>query len=354
MNRQLPPFPQIFYPVEAAGASRLEEPPFENSRYFSKKMKQFSPFQFAKNLLQFSPRQGKGEQATAQFLHKTLSNFAIPLKKQEFVTLIPDIRKAQLWVDSQQIPCRGTCFQSGKITHKKYLISSLTSSQSFLTQENINFNPLSKSISLANFYFAPAVAVKAKDLSRILRAQKIKAEVQVSPQKYTSANLLVGNLSSPRQIVFAHYDCIETGAIDNASGVATLMAVILETPQLLKNTLFVFAGNEELSYDFPIYWGHGYREFEKQHPSLLQKTRRIWVIDCVGNGPAKTTQEFSLLKLAFPIKNLKRLAFKTYLICADIEKLMTVYHSPDDNLHQLNSRHLAQATTLLKKHLVKK
>ncbi len=54
-------------------------------------------------------------------------------------------------------------------------------------------------------------------------------------------------------LVFSHYDSISSGVIDNASGTALSLYLVINYPKLLEKTLFVFAGNEELSYDEPIY-----------------------------------------------------------------------------------------------------
>ena len=98
---------------------------------------------------------------------------------------------------------------------------------------------------------------------------------------------MVGNLINPKNLVFTHYDSIYSGAVDNASGVAVTLKLILDKPKLLKTTLFVLSGNEELAYDFPVYWGRGYREFEKKYWPLMKHSQKILIIDGVGNSPTE-------------------------------------------------------------------
>lgn len=75
----------------------------------------------------------------------------------------------------------------------------------------------------------------------------------VKPKKHNSLNILVGNNINPKNIFFAHYDSVGIGATDNASGVGILMNIIINFPKSLRDNLFVFSGNEELSYDYPTY-----------------------------------------------------------------------------------------------------
>ena len=310
--------------------------------------KNFNYFSFIKTLISFSPRQLEGEKKTADFLLDYLEKNKIPYFLEPFFTKIPLIKEAVLFADGKKIPCQGTSFVSGKIKDKSNLISSLIGSKYFLTYPNINFNPKCPTISLSNFYFAPALAVDKKGLSQILKAKKVFGQVEVEAKKHRSFNILVGNKTSARNIIFAHYDSIETGATDNASGVAVVMKTILLQPQLLKNNLFVFSGNEELSYDKPTYWGHGYRVFEKKHKKILKNSKKILVLDCLGNGKTKIFKDEHTKYLAFPIcdKSLKK---KISVLAGNIDKLMTVYHSKADNIYQLKKNYLEEAYNLLVK-----
>ncbi len=298
---------------------------------------------FIAKLISFSPRQGKGETETLKFILESLSKNNVAYKLEQFKTNIPEIKSASLLVDGQKIKCLGSCFFSGDIKGKNTLISSLTSSQKFLYEANINFNPQCEVISQSNFYFAPSVAIAKADLATLLEANDVSGKVIVNKVKHTSANILVGNRFNPRNIIIAHYDCIATGGTDNASGVAVIFKTLIDKPELLRQNLFVFSGNEELSYDRPIYWGHGFRVFEKKHLDIMKKANKIIVVDCVGNDKTEVSQDEKIIPLAFPIANIKSLRKNIFTLYGDIDRLMTVYHSEADTIDQLSEKYLIDA-----------
>lgn len=303
---------------------------------------------FVKELCTFSPRLGQNEQKAAHFIKETLKNNHISFRVEKFHTSYPKNINTYLKVDGEKIKCQPTTFLDGKIKRKFQLINSLVDSPE---GKNLNFNPKSTVLSLAQFYFSPAMAVNKKDIAKIKEAEEIDGSIDVDRTSYLAQNILVGNYEDPLFLVFAHYDCLETGATDNGSGAATMMQLVLENPDLLSSGLFIFSGNEELSYDRPVYWGRGFRMFEKRHPHFFKNTKQVLVIDCVGNGPARLTKNHHLVTECFPIKNLKVLKDKTFVLCADIGKLYNVYHSQGDDPEQLHETKLRQALELAKNHL---
>ncbi|MDP3057473.1 MAG: M28 family peptidase [bacterium] len=309
--------------------------------------KQFNILQFISNFIKFSSRQGENEKKAAKLIISVLDKNKISYSVHEFSTKIPLSKKASLFANGKKINCKSCSFVSGKINDKEHLISSLTPSVCFLELPNINFNPKCLDISLSNHYFAPAIAIYRKDLQKIIKANKITGEVKVTPYKYQSQNILIGNQKNPEVIVFAHYDSIGKGATDNASGVAVLMKSIIDHPETLSKTLYVFSGNEELSYDKPTYWGHGYREFEKKYKNILEKSKKIIVVDGVGSGKTNIYRDKNMIHLTFPIKSVKKLENKIIVLLGDFEKIMTVYHSDSDNISQLNIKYLLEAEKLL-------
>jgi len=311
--------------------------------------KEFDYLSFINNLINFSPRQLEGEKKTADFIISFLSNHDFKYCLHFFWTKVPKIEKEILMADNKKISCKGCSFFSGEIEDKDYLISSLIPSRFFLDKPNINFNPKCEGISLSNFYFAPALAISKKDLNSILEAKKIKGKVRVNPIKYKARNILVGNLKKPKTIVFAHYDSLGKGAIDNASGVAAMMGAIFSQPKILKNNLFVFSANEELSYDKPIYWGHGFRAFEKKFLKIMNLAKKILVLDCLGNGPTKILEDKHLIYLAFPIKAREKFEKKIKIISGNLDKLMTVYHSELDNVKEIEKKYLDEAVKIILK-----
>jgi len=306
--------------------------------------RKFNYFTFIKTLISFSPRQLEGEEKTANFIVNFLERQNIKYHSQQFFTKVPKIEKSALKANGKTIPCLGCCFVGGKIKGKEYLISSLIPSEFLPDKSNINFNPKSSAISCSSFYFAPALAISQNKLPLIFKAKRVRGKVLVNCQKYRTVNILVGNKKNPQVICFAHYDSLGKGAVDNASGIAIMMAVILTQPERLTKNLFVFSANEELSYDKPIYWGHGFRVFEKKYKKILEKTKKIIVLDSLGNGKTQIRQDENSRYLAFPIKNRKRWKKKTFILIGDIERLMSVYHSEADDLSELKLKYLKKAT----------
>lgn len=305
--------------------------------------KEFDYLFFIKKLISFSPRQLEGERKTANFIISFLESHQIKYYLEYFFTRVPKIEKSILKADGKKIPCQGCSFVNGKIKSKDYLISSLIPSRFFLDKSNINFNPKCSAISLSNFYFAPAIAVSHQNLNSILKAKKIKGEIKVKSIRHKACNILVGNRENPKAICFAHYDSVEKGAIDNASGVAIMMAVILSFPETLKKVLYVFSANEELSYDKPTYWGYGFRVFERKYINILKKTKKIIILDCLGNGLTQIFRDENSIYLAFPIENRVKWKKKIMILAGDIENLMSVYHSMADNIGKLKIKYLKDA-----------
>lgn len=314
---------------------------------------QFNPLRFVKKLLLFSPRQGENETKAAEYIIDTLREKNIPYLLHRFSTRIPNITHAHLFADGKKIPCDGVSFRGGKITGKENIFSSSVSSDDLSWVANINFNPKGNALSRCTFYFAPAVAIGRKYLARVLEAEHIEGEVRVKPKAHRSLNILVGNTTSPRAIVFAHYDSVGTGAVDNASGVATMMHTILTHPETQKHVLYVFSGNEELSYHgWPEYWGHGYREFEKKYARQMAGCKKLIVVDSLGNGKTVIRNDKHLVYLAFPIKNMNKWLKKTSVICGDFEKLMAVYHSDSDDGKQVKNEFLLEGSRILAQKVV--
>lgn len=282
-------------------------------------------------------------------LHKHKQKFTL----QKFYAEYPKTISCKLLVDEKLIEALPTSFVSGKINADSLCLSSLDNSRKNKFDTNINTNPRCPIISRPNHYFAPALAVKQKDMEKIRCARLIDGRVVVKKTKVNSANILVGNTNDPRAIIFSHYDSIGPGAIDNASGVAVSMKIITENPELLRDTLFVIAGNEELSYDQDCYWGHGYRVFEKEYQRLLQSCRDITVIDCVGYGKTKSYCDQHFVELGLPLKQISKYAHKTCMVSGDFNDLMPYYHSNLDTPSRIKPRHLAAAHEYLLKLIMK-
>jgi len=304
--------------------------------------------EFTEKVCSFAPRLGENEQITAQFIIKTLNENGVKYYSQQFKATIPIWEKAELFADKQRIECKNTSMVSGKIHGKENIISSFTPIDEAKTRYNINFSPFADVICTADFYQHPSVAVKSSDLPVILKAKKVHGETKVRRYTYSSQNILVGNKKSPEFLVFAHYDCIgNDGAVDNASGVATAMFAIVNHPELLESTLFIFSGCEEIAYDKYSINGIGFRKFEQMFSALLKKAKRIYVLDGVGNGGPSFTQDSALLKITFQARMLSSVCKKVFLMQGDAGKIMDVYHSDRDTISQLREEYLKESSNLL-------
>ncbi|MBS3163102.1 M28 family peptidase [Candidatus Woesearchaeota archaeon] len=313
----------------------------------------FDSIQFIKRIIGFSQRQCIGEMKTADFLEDFLHKKKIPFFAQKFRTVVPVEKRAVLKADGKKIPCKSTCFVSGRILNKKVIINSLSEFNEKKSKYNINFNPHCSEISCASFYHQPAVSIAHKDLKRILKARKVRGLVKIKPTPYIARNILVGNIKNPVIVCFAHYDSILTGAWDNAAGVATMMANIILSQNTLKNTLYVFTANEELSYDKkPAYWCRGFRCFEEKYLDLLKKAKKIIVIDGVGIGPSHWSVKYENLKYTIWINHLKSLKSKMKRLGTKLKSSQKIYHSKADDISRIKKRYLLQTIKKLNKEIV--
>ncbi|MBP6854974.1 MAG: hypothetical protein KBD26_01630 [Candidatus Pacebacteria bacterium] len=299
-----------------------------------------------KEIIKYKNRQGVELLEVQEYIQNILNINNIPFVLNEFKSVVPKC-EATLIVDGLSVECRGCSYIGGKINSKSCILSSTTPSRFNLDNTNINFNPYSDAVSCSNFYFAPAIAVSRNDISKIINAKNIEGEVRVEKIETNVAHILVGNFKNPKNIIFAHFDSISIGAIDNASGVAVALSAIIQNPEILKESLFVFDPNEELSYDKPTYWGHGFRVFEEKYSNLFDEAEKIIPIDCVGNGPVVADSNPEIIYLAFPIKEFDKYKNKMITIYSDIDQLMTVYHSDADVLSNLDENKLKEAQDLL-------
>lgn len=299
-------------------------------------------------MIALSPRQLDGEIKAAKLIKRYLSDNKVFFTEQKFTLNIPVFKKTVLKVDNKKIGGgEANCFVSGKIFGKDNIISSLSSSE--CSGPNFNFNPFCPAISKSDFYFHPSISVSHKALKRILKGRKVEGEVVVKPQKHETSNIIVGNMKNPVFLCFAHYDSIGKGALDNASGVGLTLQYVFKNPGSLKRGLFIFSAVEEISYDKPIYWGYGFRIFEKKYTHLFKNTKKIVVVDCVGNGEAIDTQDEKFLYLAFPLSCLKKIKEKTHMITGGIENLMGVYHSNLDDGRMIKEKYVQSAYLALAK-----
>lgn len=299
-------------------------------------MNTFNAIKFINQLCALGERQFEAEKKAAQIIKNILLENKINVEIQEYNTFIPKFTKTSCIVDGQPIDCLPTGLKSGEINSKNAIISSLISSQKNFYDANINFSPTSNAISRSNHYQAPSVAIAKKDLEKLVNAKEIDIETKVEKVAHQSENILVGNTVNPEKIIFSHYDSIETGAIDNASGVAASIKAIIEEAELLQKNLFVIAGNEEISYDETIYWGHGYRVFEEEFENHIQQAEQLICIDCIGYSDIVVFDDVETVTLGLPLKKINEYISKTMMLSGDFEGLLKVYHTKDDTPDKIN------------------
>ena len=302
----------------------------------------------SQQIIALGPRFADGEERTAKLVRDILDRAKVNYIDQPFPTSVPYPKKAELFVDGQKMECRNVGMTSGTFTSKDALISSLFwGSGDFYYPQNINFNPHSPhTISMATYYKNPALAIRRSDVTKILNAKSIRGETVVEPYTFTGHNFLMGNFTNPRTIMFTHYDCWESGAVDNASGTAVLLDIVLNHAEVLKENLVVIAGNEEISYDEPIYWGKGYRAFQEKYSRIVELAQQILLIDGVGFSKQEWVTDPETVSLGIPLTNFDHLVQKTRMLTGDMHKLMEFYHSNDDTADLLNEESLADAQSI--------
>ena len=289
--------------------------------------------QIIKDLHNFSPRQGDREIEAAKYIEKEIKTYTSKIFTQKFVTRIPQVTSANLILDGQDIPCLGCSFESGQIITKDQVVSNLHSDY----------------ISTPNYYQTPTVSTSRQNIPLLKKAKTIEGRVIVEKFSYVSRNFLVGNLTNPTNVVFTHYDSLGGGSIDNAGSLAVLTQLIFQEASLLENNLFVFAGNEELSYDWPIYWGFGYRQFENGFDHLLRKADQILVIDGVGLTKPEIISDN--LDDFLPLKNLSEYISKVKAVSSNQAEILKCYHCKQDTPDKLSIPILKEVSNTLVKML---
>ena len=308
-------------------------------------MSKFTLEGLIKLLSSTSLRGFKREVYVTNLVENLLLESNVEYKVQEFVNYFPEEIESEVSADGLIVKSLPSTFKSGSFTEFD-LFDSLTDLEANSKRANINFNSNTKEfISRPSNYFTPSVAVSSNDVDILKNAKKVSVSVKVKKTKYKSKNFLIGNINNPSTISFCHLDSIGGGFVDNSSGSGYILKAVLENKELLTNNLFVISGNEEISYEKPIYWGFGYRKFEKEFKRVMDNTKKIIVVDCVGHDSVELQKDLTLLKLGFPIKNEVYLE-KSLMICSSIEKLTRFYHSEADTFDKINLNYLNEGYNL--------
>lgn len=178
-------------------------------------------------------------------------------------------------------------------------------------------------------------------------AKEVKGIIEVEKEKYTTENILVGNISNPENIIIAHFDSIVgDGALDNAAAIAVMIETIKQKAVVLQNTLFIFAGNEEISYDdYKIKSGYGFRMFESKHSNVLENAKQIIVIDGIGVSSPSFVQNG--LDWVLQVKMLDKIRSKVFWLQNDQSEVLKYFHTKADIIENLSEKYLKEAQATL-------
>jgi len=302
-----------------------------------------------KALQEIPDRYIKEKEARNTILNE-LKKLGIDCNIDYYFVEVPQYGKYYLDVDGEKVDCKPCGLRSGKIKSRLTLLE-INDYEGGSAKGIIYYNKYCGSVSVHSFFKHPAFSIKYDDRKKIERTKYIDAFLEVKRKKIRCANILIGNRRNPQNIIFCHYDSIGPGAVDNASGIGVSIEL---AKKYRSDSLFVLSGNEEISYDYPVYWGKGYRMFEKKYLGVMDKTKSILIVDSVGIGTPKVydRKDYQILKLAFPIRNLRRYAGKTRLISSEYKNIMSIYHSDDDNLGAVKQNDLKKAFLLASKAVV--
>lgn len=300
-----------------------------------------------KKLIKVSPRFGKNEIKAAEIIKSELKLLNIAFVEQPFETFIPNIINAELWVDGKPIDCLGSSLASGEIKSGDYLINAFEYSSKNKLPYNISYSPITDEISVVDFCEEPSITVSRESIDMIKNSNNVIGKVEVKKEKIKTENILVGNIINPKNIVIAHFDSIiGNGALDNAAGVAVLIDFLGKNKSALSDTLVIFSGNEEISYDnFYHRSGYGFRIFESKHGDLLEKADQIIVIDGVGIGEPRFSQEG--LDWVLQVKMLEKIKNKVFWLQNDQAEVQKYFHTKSDNLINIKKKFLVAAVDKL-------
>jgi len=245
----------------------------------------------------------------------------------------------------------GSSLVSGEIRSGDYLVDVFEYSSKNKFPYNIIYSSKADEISVVNFCEEPSITVSRKSIDIIKNSNNVIGKVEVEKEKIKTENILVGNIVNPKNIIIAHFDSIiGDGALDNAAAIAVLIEFLRKNKNLLSNTLVIFSGNEEISYDnFHDRSGYGFRVFESKYGDLLKKANQIIVIDGVGISEPMFTQEG--LDWVLQVKILEEIKNKVFWLQNDQNKVLKYFHTKADILENIEEKYLKDVLNKLVKRL---
>ncbi len=315
------------------------------------KMENRKTLKLVKKICSFGERQDKNISNAMKFIENYIQINKVSYTINEYAVKVPYFKKFWLKVDGKSIECAPSGLKSGKITNK-FLISNLLEEE--INKPNINFNPYCEEISRMNFYSAPALTIKRKDTNKIRNAKNIEGILVVEEKKETGKQILVGNTTNPRKIVFTHVDSIGgEGAIYNAVSNALLLNYIVKNKESCKESykenLYAFDPCEELSLNDNKYWCYGFRVFEKKHTKILNDCKKIIVLDGIGIN-TKISKEKKDIDSTFNVDN-KKLFSKITVFIEPTKPYLKWGHSKLDTISHINKKDITKMEKIISKKL---
>ncbi|MCE4610385.1 MAG: M28 family metallopeptidase [Desulfurococcales archaeon] len=176
-----------------------------------------------KKLENLSPRRGHRAEKAGDVIVDILSREGVSLEVIKMPVTVPRPRIVKAEGVPSGVDMEPNCFEGG-VVDGSVIVSSLAVREDF-NLPNINYSPYSDEVSLATFYPRASVAVSRKSLP-LIAGREVRITVEVEREGYLDRIIVVGDTESPRTIVATHYDSVLNGAVDNASGVAVVLAAL--------------------------------------------------------------------------------------------------------------------------------
>ncbi|ALU12204.1 hypothetical protein EYM_01360 [Ignicoccus islandicus DSM 13165] len=295
-----------------------------------------------RKLYDLSPRLYENIEKTAEFIKEELSKRGVSYYEVTGKVRLPVYLKCEVF--DERVPCKPTGFESGSVepvafdTYELFKRDEIPSEAAFL------YNSKCPSISTALYTKVPSITVSRKDVRKVWEGSG--GEIEVTWKEYPFTEVLVGNLEDPVGTVFIHYDSFGGGSVDNGAAVAITLERITEID--LSKNLIVFSAPDELSDEWPIYWGYGFRHLENEFKDVLERSEVIVAYDSIGLSEPIVTRNLEDLRELLPFRNENFLS-KAVGITSDWEKLFEIYHSDLDVPEAVNYSYASSSWEVLKK-----
>jgi len=292
-------------------------------------------FELMHRFRELTPRLWENEERVLQMIEGFLGKGKV--YRQDFRVMYP-LYEYEFLINGKDVFALPAGIKSGEVD--KVFINGLDVEEAVLPSF-FTYNPFCRTASTPSFYNATSLAISSSVMGHLQITDDYYAKLKVKFKRFKSGNLLVGNMSDPRTIVFTHFDSLWGGVIDNAVGVAILLVLLKYGVVDKKKVLVVFAGSEELNIEGrEVDWAKGYKMFLEDYSDLALNAEKIYIVDVIGRSKEsfRIHANESILNKAFPFEELKEgneIFKKAKGIFNDFESIKSIYHSPLDNFYAI-------------------